>query len=54
VIPAHELSGTVQAVGAERTSIAVGDTVYALTDFWRNGAAAEYIAVRSSPQTGVG
>jgi alcohol dehydrogenase-like protein len=47
VIPGHELSGTVEAIGAERTSVAAGDAVYALTDFWRDGAAAEYVTVRA-------
>jgi NADPH:quinone reductase-like Zn-dependent oxidoreductase len=30
------------------TGVHAGDAVYALTDFWRDGAAAEYVAVRAS------
>jgi NADPH:quinone reductase-like Zn-dependent oxidoreductase len=45
LIPCHEVSGVVAALGPGTTSVAVGDEVYALTDFWRDGAAAEYIAV---------
>src|SRR5688572_23604802 len=47
LIPGHELSGVVAALGPGATSVAVGDEVYALPDFWRDGAAAEYIAVRA-------
>ncbi|MBZ5536931.1 MAG: alcohol dehydrogenase catalytic domain-containing protein [Acidobacteriia bacterium] len=47
-IPGHELSGVVEALGAEATRIKVGDEVYGLTDFPRDGAAAEYIAVQAT------
>ena len=55
-IPGHELSGVVEAVGPRGGSVKVGDAVYALTDFWRDGTAAEYVAVRAAdlapkPQT---
>jgi NADPH:quinone reductase-like Zn-dependent oxidoreductase len=45
VIPAHEVSGTVAATGPGVTEVAVGDEVYALIDFDRDGAAAECVAV---------
>jgi NADPH:quinone reductase-like Zn-dependent oxidoreductase len=47
LIPGHELSGVVAALAPGVTSVAVGDEVYALPDFWRDGAAAEYVAVRA-------
>src|SRR5262245_60040829 len=42
LIPYHEVSGVVAAVGPAVRSVAIGDEVYALTDFWRDGCAAEY------------
>ena len=44
-IPSYEVSGTVAAVAAGVDSVSVGDAVYALTDFDRDGAAADYVAV---------
>jgi NADPH:quinone reductase-like Zn-dependent oxidoreductase len=44
-IPSYELSGVVAAVGAGSDGLAVGDAVYALTGFDRDGVAAEYAAV---------
>jgi NADPH:quinone reductase-like Zn-dependent oxidoreductase len=45
VIPAHEMSGTVAGVADGVTGVAVGDEVYALIDFDRDGAAAEFTTV---------
>jgi NADPH:quinone reductase-like Zn-dependent oxidoreductase len=45
VIPGHEVSGTVAAVGGDVTGMAPGDAVYGLIDFDRDGAAAEYVTV---------
>jgi NADPH:quinone reductase-like Zn-dependent oxidoreductase len=45
VIPSHEMSGTVAALGDGVTGRAVGDEVIGLIDFDRDGAAAEYVAV---------
>src|SRR6478735_5302877 len=45
VIPSHEVSGVVTAVTEDVTDIAVGDEVYGLIRFDRDGAAAEYVAV---------
>jgi NADPH:quinone reductase-like Zn-dependent oxidoreductase len=44
-IPSYEVSGVVAALAPGVTGIAVGDAVYALTCFDRDGAAAEYVAV---------
>jgi NADPH:quinone reductase-like Zn-dependent oxidoreductase len=44
-IPSYEFSGVVAALGAQVKGIAVGDPVYALSSFSRDGAAAEYLAV---------
>jgi NADPH:quinone reductase-like Zn-dependent oxidoreductase len=45
VIPAHEVAGTVTALGYGTTGVTVGAAVYGLTDWYRDGAAADYIAV---------
>jgi NADPH:quinone reductase-like Zn-dependent oxidoreductase len=47
VIPGHEVSGTVEALGYGATGFAVGDAVYGLTDWYRDGALAEYVAVEA-------
>src|SRR4051794_21683277 len=46
-IPCHEVSGVVVAHGWGTTSPAVGEEVFALTDWYRDGAAAEYVAVEA-------
>jgi NADPH:quinone reductase-like Zn-dependent oxidoreductase len=45
IIPSHEVSGVVEAVGEGVTDVAVGAQVYALIDFDRDGAAADYATV---------
>src|SRR5207249_1171851 len=45
VIPGHEVSGIVEALGFGTTRFAVGDAVYGLTDWYRDGSLAEYVAV---------
>ena len=45
VIPSHEVSGTVAALGEGVMDFAVGDEVFGLIDFDRDGAAAEYVTV---------
>ena len=45
MIPSHEVSGVVSAVGPEVTALAPGDEVYGLVDFDRNGAAAEFVTL---------
>jgi NADPH:quinone reductase-like Zn-dependent oxidoreductase len=44
-VPSYELSGVVAAVADDIGAVAVGDEVYALTPFDRDGVAAEYAAV---------
>ena len=46
-VPSYELSGVVAAAG-DVDELAVGDEVYALTPFDRDGVAAEYAAVRAA------
>jgi len=45
-IPSFEFSGVAATVKTEVDNVAVGDAVYALADFERNGAAADYIVVQ--------
>jgi NADPH:quinone reductase-like Zn-dependent oxidoreductase len=47
VIPGHEVSGVVAALGLGTAGLAVGDEVYGLTDQWRDGTAAEYVTVEA-------
>ena len=47
-VPGHEVSGLVEAVAPDVTGVAPGDAVYALTDFWRDGGAAEFVAIRAA------
>jgi NADPH:quinone reductase-like Zn-dependent oxidoreductase len=47
-IPGHEVSGVVEQLPPAIPGIAASDAVYALTDFPRDGAAAEYVAVRAA------
>jgi len=47
VIPSHEVSGVVTALGYGTTGASIGDPVYGLTDWYRDGAAAEYVAVEA-------
>ena len=46
-IPAHEVSGVVEALGYGTVGVAVGQAVYGLADWYRDGAAAEYVAVEA-------
>jgi NADPH:quinone reductase-like Zn-dependent oxidoreductase len=45
VIPAHEVSGVIDALGPGVTGRSVGDEVFALIEFDRNGAAADYVTL---------
>ena len=45
VIPSHEVSGVVSALGPGVSGLAPGDEVYGLVDFDRDGAAAEFVTV---------
>jgi NADPH:quinone reductase-like Zn-dependent oxidoreductase len=47
IVPAHEFSGVVVALGYGTAGVEVGDEVYGLIDGYRDGAAAEYIAIEA-------
>jgi NADPH:quinone reductase-like Zn-dependent oxidoreductase len=47
IVPGHEVAGKVVALGYGTTGLTVGDEVYGLTDWYRDGAAAEYVAVEA-------
>jgi NADPH:quinone reductase-like Zn-dependent oxidoreductase len=47
IVPSFEVSGTVAKLGSGVTDLHVGEAVYGLLDFWRDGAAAEYVAVKA-------
>ncbi|MEV4538549.1 NADP-dependent oxidoreductase [Asanoa sp. NPDC049518] len=46
-IPGHELSGTVAELGYGTTGLSVGQRVFGLTDWARNGSLAEFTAVEA-------
>ena len=46
-IPGHELAGVVTALGYGTTGLSIGQRVFGLSDWYRNGALAEYVAVES-------
>src|SRR5215467_13929550 len=46
-IPGHELAGVVSALGYGTTGVSVGQRVFALTDWTRDGTLAEYTAIES-------
>jgi NADPH:quinone reductase-like Zn-dependent oxidoreductase len=48
VIPSHEFSGVVTEIGPDVDDLAVGDAVFGLVPFDRDGAAAELVTVPSS------
>jgi NADPH:quinone reductase-like Zn-dependent oxidoreductase len=46
-IPGHELAGVVGALGYGTTGLSVGQRVFGLTDWYRDGTLAEYAAVEA-------
>lgn len=46
-IPGHELAGVVTALGYGTTGLSLGQRVFGLTDWTRDGTLAEYIAVEA-------
>lgn len=45
IIPSHEVSGVIAKVGEGVTGVAVGDEVYGLVPFDRDGAAADFVVL---------
>jgi NADPH:quinone reductase-like Zn-dependent oxidoreductase len=46
-IPGHELAGMVTALGYGTTGLSVGQRVFGLTDWYRDGTLTEYVAVEA-------
>lgn len=46
-IPGHELAGVVTEIGYGTTGISLGQRVFGLTDWYRDGTLAEYVAVEA-------
>ncbi|HEY7322469.1 MAG TPA: NADP-dependent oxidoreductase [Candidatus Binatia bacterium] len=46
VIPGHEFSGEIAALGAGAGDVSLGDLVYGLNDWYQQGASAEYCVAR--------
>src|ERR1700757_1936680 len=46
-VPGHEMSGVVAELGYGTTGLTVGQRVFGLTDWTRNGTLAEYVAVEA-------
>jgi NADPH:quinone reductase-like Zn-dependent oxidoreductase len=46
-VPGHELAGVVTALGYGTTGLSVGQRVFGLTDSYRGGGLAEYVAIEA-------
>ena len=46
-IPGHELAGVVTALGYGTTGLSIGQRVFGLTDWYRDGTLAEYVSVEA-------
>src|SRR4029078_4749393 len=46
-IPGHELAGMVTALGYGTTGLSVGQRVFGLADWYRDGTLAEYVAIEA-------
>jgi NADPH:quinone reductase-like Zn-dependent oxidoreductase len=46
-IPGHELAGVVTALGYGTTGVSVGQRVFGLADWYRDGTLAEYLAIEA-------
>jgi NADPH:quinone reductase-like Zn-dependent oxidoreductase len=46
-IPGHELAGVVTALGYGTTGLAIGQRVFGLADWYRDGTLAEYVAIEA-------
>ena len=47
VVPGHEFSGVVVGLGPGTTGVGVGDPVFGIADWYRDGAAATHLAVEA-------
>jgi len=47
VTPGHELAGVVTAIGYGTTGLTLGQRVFGLSDWYRNGSLAEYVAIEA-------
>ena len=47
IVPGHELAGVVTALGYGTTGLSLGQRVFGLTDWYRDGTLAEYVAVEA-------
>jgi NADPH:quinone reductase-like Zn-dependent oxidoreductase len=45
VVPGRDVSGVIEAFSPGVTAVKIDDEMYGLTDFWRDAAAAEFVAV---------
>jgi NADPH:quinone reductase-like Zn-dependent oxidoreductase len=48
IVPGFEFSGVVDTIGQDVSDVKEGESVYGLLNFWRDGAAAEYVAARAA------
>ena len=46
-IPGHELAGVVTALGYDTTGLSLGQRVFGLADWYRDGTLAEYVAIEA-------
>jgi NADPH:quinone reductase-like Zn-dependent oxidoreductase len=46
-VPAHEVCGQVRSLGYGTAGFSIGDEVYGMTDWYRDGAAADFVAVEA-------
>ena len=46
-IPGHEVAGVITSLGYGTTGLSVGQRVFGLTDWYRDGTLAEYVAVEA-------
>jgi NADPH:quinone reductase-like Zn-dependent oxidoreductase len=46
-VPGHELAGVVTALGYGTTGLSVGQRVFGLADWYRDGTLAEYLAIEA-------
>ena len=48
IIPSFDVAGVVEKAAPDATGPSPGEAVYGLLDFWKDGAAAEYVAAKAS------